>query len=63
MPSLITIKKNVEKIKQQIMPKSRDKGYILVTMAECLVMDKDRIINTRVDEQGRKWATIKVGIT
>lgn len=60
MTRLITIKKDVEKLKQAIIPESKPDSYIYVTMAECLVADKEKIVRTHVDAEGRTWATIRV---
>lgn len=58
MTSLVTVKKEVEKIKQRT--RLKPKEFIKLWMAECLIVDKDKIVDTRIDEKGRKWAAIKV---
>lgn len=58
MASLVTVKREVEKIKRKVAPK--DKTFIKVWVADCLVIDRNRVIDTKIDEKGRKWAAIRV---
>ncbi len=50
--------KVLEKVLASEEPKH--KNYVKVWMADCMIKDRDKIIDTRTDEKGRKWSAFLI---
>jgi len=58
MTSLITIKREIQKIQQKVQP--TPKKYLKVWVAECLIARRECIVDTKIDDDGRKWVAFLV---